>query len=559
MIERLRIRNFALVEELDLEFPPGFTVLTGETGAGKSILLQALGLLLGDRASRDWVRTGARQARVEAVFEPSGAAREDLERILDEAGIPWEDGDPLILARTVAHDGRSRAQVNGSPVPLSLLARIGAQLVEVSSQHQHQSLLKEEVHTEVLDRSLGPEGRRALNGYRRAHADWARARGELERLVRLDREGRERAEFLRFQAEEIRSARLEPGEDERLRAERDLLRNAERLREAYGGAESDLYAAEGSAFERLGRAGRILEGAARWDPELEGVVELVNEATALVEEAASRLRERLGRVEADPARLEEVEDRLETIRRLERKHGGGIGAILEKLARIEAELSRIENLEWDLERARQAHARARDRLDRAAAALRQAREEAARSLESRMEAELAALAMPGARFRAEIVPLEGPGPCGAERVRFLLSANPGEPLRPLARVASGGELSRILLALKNAVRDHRVETLVFDEVDAGIGGATADAVADRLVRLAGACQVICVTHLPQIASRAARHLRVEKGVSGGRTVTRVRVLEGPDRVEELARMMGGRHVTETSRRHARELVERSTP
>ncbi len=558
MIECLRIRDFALVEALELELPPGFTVLTGETGAGKSILLQALGLLLGGRGSREWVRSGAAQARVEGLFTLAGPAREALGPLLDEAGVPWDPDEPLLVTRTVSADGRSRAHVNGALVPLALLGRIGAHLVEVSSQHQHQGLLREDIHGRLLDAGLPPDGREALDAYREAHRAWARARAELERLERLELEGRERAEFLRFQAEEIRQAGLEPGEDERLRAERDLLRHAERLREAYGRAEAGLYSAEGSACERVGAAERELTAAIAWDPALGETLDLVREAAALLEEASARLRERLGRVEADPARLEQVEDRLDLIRRLEKKHGAGADTILSRLERLEQELEEIENVEWALEGARKDLARAERDLAGAAIRLRTARERAARDMERRVGAELAALAMGAAAFRVELEPVE-PGPSGAERVRFLLAANPGEPPRPLARVASGGELSRILLALKNALRDDRVETLVFDEVDAGIGGATADAVAERLVRLAAGAQVICITHLPQIASRARHHLRVEKAVEGGRTVVGVRALAGSERVEELARMMGGRHVTETSRRHARELVERFSP
>ena len=558
MIECLRIRDFALVEALELELPPGFTVLTGETGAGKSILLQALGLLLGGRGRREWVRAGAARARVEGLFALTGPARKTLEPLLEEAGVPWDPEEPLLVTRTVSADGRTRAHVNGALVPLALLGRVGAHLVEVSSQHQHQGLLREELHGRLLDAGLPPEGRGALEAYRDAYGAWGRARAEVERLERLEQEGRERAEFLRFQAQEIRQAGLEPGEDEELRAERDLLRHAERLREAYGRAEAGLYSAEGSACERVGSAERELAAALAWDPALGETLDLVREAAALLEEASARLRERLGRVEVDPARLEQVEERLDLIRRLEKKHGPGVDAILSRLERLERELEEIENVEWAMEGARKNLARAERDLAGAALRLRAAREGAARDMERRVEAELAALAMGAASFRVELEPAD-PGPLGAERVRFLLAANPGEPARPLARVASGGELSRVLLALKNALRDDRVETLVFDEVDAGIGGATADAVAERLERLAATAQVICITHLPQIASRARHHLRVEKAVAGGRTVVGVRALEGAERVEELARMMGGRHVTETSRRHARELVERFSP
>ncbi len=559
MIEWVRIRDFALVDELELEFSPGFTVLTGETGAGKSLLLQALGLLLGDRARRDWVRAGAVQARVEGVFSPKGPAREATGLILEEAGVPWEPDEPLIVSRTVTGDGRSRAHVNGALVPLGVLARMGAHLVEVSSQHQHQALLREEEHGRLLDGALGAEGRAALSACQESYRAWQTARAEVDRLERLEREGRERADLLRFQIEEIRAAGLEPGEDERLRAERDLLAHAARLREAYGRAEAELYAAETAAWARLGRAQRELEGARAWDDGAGEILDLVAEAAALVDEAALRVRRRLGAVEADPARLDAIEARMETIRRLERKHGAGVDTVLARLGTMEAELAEIEALEWNLDAARRELGAARAALERAVAGVRAFRGEAARTLETRVAEELAHLAMGRARFQVEVEPVE-PGPEGGDRVRFLLAANPGEPARPLARVASGGELSRLLLAVKNALRDRGGGgTLVFDEVDAGIGGATADAVADRLARLAEHGQVLCITHLPQIAARATGHLRVEKEVRDGRTVTRVRPLIGRDRLEELARMLGGRHVTETSLRHAQELVERFAP
>lgn len=555
MIETLRIRDFALVDELCLDFSAGFTVLTGETGAGKSILLQALALLLGERASREAVRTGAEQARVEGVFAPRGAARAALAVALDEAGVPWPDGEPLLVARTVGADGRSRAHVNGSLVPLAVLDRIGARLVEVSSQHQHQGLMREETHLDLLDAALDPEGRAALEGYRTAFGAWEEAEVEVRRLEGLETRARERLDFLRFQADEIHQARLEPGEDERLVGEREVLLHAGKLLEAYAAAEGEVYSGGDAALDRLGRAAKAVEGASRKDPEALGILELLAEARAALDEAALRLRDRQRGLEADPRRLEAVDERLETIRRLERKHGVGATAILARLAELEAELAELENREFALEAARRRRDAGRLALDAAGAALGAARAHAARSLETRIGAELEALSLGRSSFLVELFPAE-PGPRGTESARFLLAPNPGEAPKPLARIASGGELSRVLLGLKNALRDASVETLIFDEVDAGIGGTVADSVADRLATLGRACQVVCITHLPQIASRATRHLSVEKREAAGRTVTRVRVLEPEERIEELARMLGGRHVTGKTLAHARELVER---
>ncbi|MBI5440267.1 MAG: DNA repair protein RecN [Deltaproteobacteria bacterium] len=559
MIERLAIRGFALVDELCLEFSPGFTVLTGETGAGKSILLQALWLLLGDRACREAVRTGAEQARVEGTFAPVGPRRAALARVLDEGGVPWSTGgsdpEPLVLARILAADGRSRAFVNGSSVPLALLERVGAALVELSSQHQHQGLLREEGHLALLDASLGPEGLSARETYREAYAAWVHAAGEVRRLEALESQARERGEVLRFQAGELRALGVVAGEEERLREEREILAHAEKLLEAYAAGEEEIYAGTDASLVRLGRAARAVEGARRRDPAAAGILEVLAEAKASLEEAALRLRERQRGLHADPRRLEALESRLEAIARLERKHGLPADALPGKLEALEAELLELENREFALEKARKALAGSERELEGSGAALTKHRGAAAGELSARVGRELEALALGRSSFQVELGPCS-PGASGADQARFLLAPNPGEPPRPLARIASGGELSRVLLALKNALRDSAVETLIFDEVDAGIGGAVADSVADRLSALAASCQVICITHLPQIASRASHHWKVEKGVETGRTVTRVRPLQGQERIEELARMLAGRNVTELSREHARELVGR---
>lgn len=557
MIEVLRVRDFALVEELSLELSGGFSVLTGETGAGKSILLQALGLLLGERANRDVIRAGASQARVEGLFWP-GEKFHELRSILEEAGAEWAEGEPLLLARTVGADGRSRAHVNGALVPLAHLERIGGLLVEVSSQHQHQALLREETHLALLDAALDPPGARALAEYASTYETWSQADAEVKRLEARGSEAAERADFLRFQVNEIRSASLGPGEDEALRAEREVLLHAGKLLDAYAAAEAEIYSGPEAALDRVVRAARSVEAALRRDPQAEPIVDLLGQARGALDEAARELRARQAALEADPNRLEAVEDRLEIIRKLERKHGSGLEVVLARLVAMERELWEIENTETAVEAARAARDRAAGELAIRVDRLRVARQKAGRSLEERVGEELAALALGRASFRVEVSPAE-PGPRGAEAVRFLLAPNPGEPPRPLARIASGGELSRILLGLKNALRGSGVETVIFDEVDAGIGGVTADAVGERLAALSRSCQVVCITHLPQIASRASHHFRVEKESTAGRTVTRVCPLDHSGRIEELARMLAGRRVTEATRAHANELLERDVP
>jgi DNA repair protein RecN (Recombination protein N) len=551
VIERLVVSDFALVDRLELEFGPGLTVLTGETGAGKSILLQALGLLLGVRASRELVRTGAEQAVVEGVFTlPRGATA--VPAFLDSAGISLED--ELVIRRVITADGKSRAFVNGSSAGVALLSELGAKLVEVSSQHQHQALMDETRHLEVLDMALDDEGRGALGNYTAAFSEWDRARAEVSRLEKIETDGLERSDFLRFQIGEIRSVEPEADELERLGAERELLANAEKLTEAYSLAEEAIYAGDGSALEKLGRAETEVFRASQNDSEAAEVVELLAEAKASLDEAARALRTRLGAVQADPARLETVEERFEALRRLERKHGSGVEAILAKLKAMEDELWELENRQLALEDARVALEAAREGLDAKSSALTEARRAAALKLEETVGVELEGLALGRSAFRVGIDPVS-PTAEGGDQVRFLFAPNVGEEPKALTRIASGGELSRVMLALKSALRDGSVDTLVFDEVDAGIGGVTAERVGERLQALASECQVICVTHLVQLASRTRQHMRVAKEVTGGRTFARVAHLGEGERVEELARMLGGADL-DSAMIHARELAER---
>jgi len=553
VIESLSIRDFALVQRLDLRPGDSFNVFTGETGAGKSILLQALGLLLGDRASRELVRTGAEAARVEGVFSLSGACAESVKAIIEEAGIPWEE--PLVISRQVTSEGKSRAHVNGATVGVGVLSEVGAKLVEVSSQHQHQALLNEQNHISILDSALSAEGVSARELYLEAFTKWERAKGEVARLKRLEVESVERREFVSFQLNEIKSAMLEVGEEETLSEERNILLNAEKLSEAYSGAEGELFSGTQPAVDSLGRAKRHLERALDKDPEASRLMELLREAEVSLQEASEGLRERIDTVKSDPDKLERIEDRLALIKRLSLKHGNTIEAILSKGEALERELWELENRTIALSDAEEALSDSREALESAAPLLTAARKEAAIRLEKLVGGELEGLGLGSAAF---IVGIEGgaPGPEGVDEVTFLLAANPGEAPKPLAKIASGGELSRILLAVKNALRDGSVETLVFDEVDAGIGGMVAERVGERLKALAASCQVICITHLPQIAGRAGSHFLVEKAVVDGRTLTRVEELDFDMRVKELSRMLGGSEGSEAAYRHALELAKR---
>lgn len=552
MLRSLSISDFALVDRLEIGFGPGFTVLTGETGAGKSILLKALGLLLGERADRDLVRTGAQSARVEGVFEVEGSAEGVLRKLAEDAGARWEDC--LILARVVGAEGKSRAFVNGCSVGVSTLAALGAHLVEVSSQHQHQSLLEEKNHLEILDRALDAKGAMAKEEYLSAWAEWEKASAELAKMKKLTDEGGERRDYLAFQIEEIRAAGLKPGEDAELAARRELLANAGKLFSAYSAAHAEVFDDEG-AISRVGKAIKGVEKAAAHDPAAAEALALLREAEIALGEASSVLETRAAASVVSPGEADEVEARLAVIEKLKRKHGKTVEEVVAKFERMEEELGLIENREEATAQAHTALERAGRVLSEVALALSAARREAAGRLEKAVGEEAAQLGFSTAAFGVSLERRE-PDAAGGDAVRFTFAPNRGEERKPLATIASGGELSRVLLAVKNAQRDGSVGTLIFDEVDAGIGGRTADTVGERLKALGGSCQVVCVTHLPQIASKASAHQRVVKAVEGGRTVARVESLTGEEVVAELARMLGGGESGDAAWLHARELAER---
>ena len=564
MLTTLRISGLAVVDQVEVDLGPGLNVLTGETGAGKSILLQALHLVLGGRMSADALREGAEEAVVEALFElsPSHPA---LER-LREAGLPVPAGGGEVLVRRVAtRSGRGRAFVNGALCTVGMLESALRGLVDLTGQHEHVALLDEATHLSILDASAGVDGEGGLLArYRAAHQALAAAERRRAELVAAREERARRADWLAYQLREIDAARPRPGEELDLDRERQVLASAERLRAAAREAEAAVYAEEGSATERVGRAARSLTEAVQLDPRLDAPLTLLRSAAAELDEAGRSLARYAEAAAGDPERLSEVTERLEVLRALARKHGGTLDAALARAEGMRAELAEVENDAGELQRleciARDAGAEARA----LAAALSEARRAAADALVRAVRRELAALAMARCRVEVEFfapeTALEHAGAAlgkdGAERARILIAPNPGEPPRPLARVASGGELSRLLLALKRALaRTDPVDTYVFDEVDAGIGGAVADAVGRLLAEVSQERQVVCVTHLPQVAAFADRHLRVEKRVQGGRTATGVVSLATADeRRDEVARMVAGATLTPSALEHARALL-----
>lgn len=549
MLVHLTITNFAIIDRLEVEFGPGFNVLTGETGAGKSIVMDALGLLLGDRASPELIRSGCEEATVEALFDLAGRA--DLQAAIDEAGFPA--GDELILRRVISRAGRSRAYINGGLATLTQLQPLTERLVAVCGQHEHQALMGREAHLPLVDQFGGHEA--LSNEYRERFNAWCETGERLARLTAAERERAQRLDLLRYQAREITEAQLRPGEEEELAAERLLLQNAERLAAAANGGYEALYAADGAVCERLGRLAGELEGLAGIDPTLGQLAETLRQSLYTLEDVAAQLRSHLGRIGCEPGRQEEVEERLARLTALKRKYGGTVAEILTLQEQIECERDELEHVEETRAVLEAEHAGQLKALLDAGHRLGAARRDAGGRLSTAMQRELADLSMPGARFELQLTNLSEPGPMGLERGEFLLAPNRGESLLPLARIASGGELSRILLALKRVTPGReQVPTLVFDEVDAGIGGATATTVGEKLRAVSRGAQVLCVTHLPQVAAGADRHFLVSKREAAGRTVTGVEPLAGEDRVAEMARMLGGAQVTERSLAHARELI-----
>ncbi len=556
MLKLLRINNIALISELEIELGPGLTLLTGETGAGKSILIDALGLLLGHRASADLIRSGEDRAVVEAVVEVEGAGS-----LLEAHGLPHE-GDEVILRREVLASGKGRATVNGALVPLGVLRDLAPGVAVVHGQHEPQGLLDPARHLDLLDRFADLEGAGQLPALFRQLRETEQA---LERLLSDRREVERHRETLEYQANEIEVAALAPGEEERLRLEKARLGNAGRLAELSGEAYTLLYDDEAAALGRLGQVFKRVEDLAAIDPEFRPHVEARAGLVAQLDELALLLREYKDGLEVAPGRLDEVESRLALIERLERKYGSSVEDVLAFAERCRSELTELGSPE-EQEKVLQ-----KRRAEHSAAYLEEAREvsrrrrTAAATLEATVRAELEQLAMEKTQFEIGFDPAspEAADPStwterGLERAEFLLSPNPGEDLRPLARIASGGELSRIMLALKSVVHgDSPGVTLVFDEVDAGIGGRVAEVVGRKLKAVSEHQQVLCVTHLPQIAALADAHLAVRKTVEGGRTLTSIEPLEPSARSEEIARMLGGEVVTAAARRHAREMLKQS--
>ena len=559
MLLELRVEQFAIIEQLSVHFDEGLNVLTGETGAGKSLLVDALGLALGGRGSAELIRDGHDEAVVEALFRPSDPlAREALDRRIEGLGLPVDEGG-LLVRRVLSRRGRHRVYLNGALATTGLLARAVGGLGEICGQHEHVTLVEAGTQLQLLDayaRADSPRFAGLLEAWRGAWAELSAARAALEALDGDEASRAQREDFLRFQLEEIERVAPVSGEDAELEDERLRLRNVHRLRQASALAEGALYADDGAVAEVLARVCDALEEVARLDPTLAAAHGALTEARVTVEEVGRDLAGYGARLEDTPDRLDEVEGRLAELWRLARKYGGDLSGALEAADALRGELEGLTGFEERLEAARAALSAAEARAQQAAQALSAARKRAATRLSRAAQEGLDALGMGGSRFSISLAarPL---GPEGGDRVEFQVAQGDAQP-RALAKVASGGELSRLLLALRSALSaTDTVPSVVFDEVDTGIGGATAEVVGRLLRGVASDRQVLCITHLPQVAAYGARHLVVQKEVRGRRVETKVLALRPEGRVEELARMLGGVELTETTRAHASELLARA--
>jgi DNA repair protein RecN (Recombination protein N) len=563
MLRELLIKNFAIIDDLNIRFEDGLTILSGETGAGKSIIINAVNLLLGSRASAQMIRDGYDSAELSAFFEvPETSA---AAAVMAESGYASKDG--LLVRRILAGNDRHRIYINDRMATVQMLAAITADLASIAGQHAHQRLLSEETHLPILDRfgNLSAVVRQVMDGYEKIGP---MVRG-LDALKKKKDNQEKEMDLLRYQAAEIAEAGIGPGEDEALENERQRMRHAETLRRFIFTAIESLHGADGAILEQLGEVRKNLEKAADLDGELGTAMHSLSDHLYGLEDVAERLRSYLGTLDSETDRLEAVEARLDLINRIKRKYGGSLQALFRKHEAIERELRAFENLDDDIERI---EAQLRDEHGKVAELARRLSDERKRvatDFAHSIEKELADLKMAGTRFSVRLTPIDGgkqssPWLCvdssplsatGIDQAAFMIAPNVGESLKPLASIASGGELSRVVLALKAILAEtDAVGTIIFDEVDAGIGGAVADVVGKKLGALAKKHQLICITHLPQIARCGDQHYHIEKMVKHGRTTTTIRPMDSEDRIKEIARMLGGEKLTPTALEHARALI-----
>lgn len=567
MLVELRLENYAVIDSVVVEFGAGLNLLTGETGAGKSILIDALALLLGDKASTDVIRAGTERAVVAGVFEIEGASEKPVEGILEANGLDESDDGSIILRREIALGGKGRVFVNNQPATVAVLRHFAPYLASIHAQNESILSFDGPARLGLLDGFAGNQ----LDPVESAFAGWRGLRARIDELVAGEQDRLRLVDLWLFQKREIEEAHLQSGEDERLEAEKRVLANAEKIYNAAMNAFDLLYDGNGSTASSLRAAQKQLEELCKYEPKFQEALAALETARISVEDVGATVRDYAGGIHASPEHLAQVEDRLALIERLKRKYGPSLDEMIQFGVEVGRKLAEVENKDEVLRELRGELAKAAEAYLREAKTLSRKRAEAARRLEKLVEAEIGDLAM-RASFRIEMTTSEDEGEwtaSGFNQVVYMISTNPGEPLRRLEHIASGGELSRVMLALKASVEAGKVppqkpragkrggsqRTLVFDEVDSGIGGRAAEAVGKKLKCLARSNQVLCVTHLPQIAAFGDQHYVIEKKESGGRTRTSIRAVTGEERTEEVARMLSGAKLTDTSRKHAEQMIK----
>jgi len=573
VLTELRLENYAVIDNMVVEFGPGLNLLTGETGAGKSILIDALALLLGDKASSDVIRAGAERSVISAVIELEGSAGKSVEKILDANGLDESDDGSLILRREIATGGKGRAFVNNQPATVTVLKQLAPHLAVIHAQNESILLFDEPARLDLLDAFANSD----LDPVAGAFSRWKELRTRIDELEQGEQDRLRLVDLWIFQKREIEEAKLQSGEDERLEAEKRVLANAEKIYNAAMNAFDLLYEGSGSTASSLRAAQKQVEELARYEPKFEEARAALESARISVEDVGATLRDYAGGIQASPEHLAEVEDRLALLDRLKRKYGPSLDEVMAFGADVSRKLSELENKDEILRQLKAELAKAAEDYLRVARLLSKKRAEAARRLEKLVETEINDLAMKST-FRIEKTQSEEErdwSASGCDQVVYMISTNPGEPMRQLEHIASGGELSRVMLALKASVESGSVtsrktgdksathsnqrapvqKTLVFDEIDTGIGGRAAEAVGKKLKSLSRAHQVLCVTHLPQIATFADQHYVIEKKESSGRTRTSIRLVSGEERTEEVARMLSGAKLTDTSRKHAEQMIK----
>ena len=560
MLVELRLENYAVIDNLAVEFAAGLNLLTGETGAGKSILIDALALLLGDKASSDIIRAGSDKAVISAVFEVEGGAGERAAEALEANGLDSND-DAIILRREIAAGGKGRVFVNNQPATVAVLRQLAPHLATIHAQNESILAFDGPTRLALLDAYAGT----SLEATAAAYVRWKEIANRIEEFERDEQDRLHLLDVWSFQGREIEEAKLKAGEDERLGSEKLVLANAEKIYSAAMNAFDLLYEGAGSTASSLRAAQKHMEELARYDPRFHEAVTALDSARISVEDVGATVRDYAGGIQASPEHLSEVEDRLAILDRLKRKYGPALDDVIRFGEEVRGKLAAMENKDETLRQLRVELTQAAEVYLHAARAISKKRYEAARKLEKLVEAEINDLAMK-AHFRIEVSGTDEEGnwtASGFDQVVYLISTNPGEPLRQLEHIASGGELSRVMLALKASVaqtplsapaRRAALRTLVFDEIDTGIGGRAAEAVGRKLKSLSRSCQLLCVTHLPQIATFADHHYLIEKKDSAGRTRTSIREITGEERTEEVARMLSGARLTDTSRKHAEQMI-----